>query len=108
MANPYYKNDSLFEKHKVPNSYKYFAGRWHTLNDQSKWYYITTEYFDVNEYDVVKYVYKSRKVKSGNWDKPGKSTYLLNENEASELVGFRCVLPANSVAVEPTYKVKWE
>jgi formylglycine-generating enzyme required for sulfatase activity len=110
VPNPFYHNDSLFDQYlKFQNHFNYKIGnRYYTINRYDKSFYIKTKFINQNENEVIKYENKQRKVKSGNWKNPSTKTYLLSENEASELIGFRCMLPATSVAVNPKYKVKWD
>lgn len=110
VENPFYQNEELFEKHKNSFYTKVF-GRF-TFSSQISYMWkrqlITNKTLNLYTSILKENVYKNRKIKSGNYKNPGRQTYLLNENEASELTGFRCVIPVTSVAVNPKYKVKWE
>lgn len=110
IPNPFYHNDSLFDQQlKYQNSFNFKIGnRYYKISRYDKSFYISHKFIKQNENEIINYISSQRKVKSGSWKNPGTKTYLRNENEASELIGFRCVLPATSVAVNPKYKVKWD
>jgi hypothetical protein len=48
-----------------------------------------------------------RKVKTGNFKKPGTGISWITQEASSPFVGFRCVLPYATIPIIKKYKVKW-